>query len=106
MPLGSGMQKFSEQYPEQFYDVGIAEQHAFVFASGLAAGGLHPVVSIYSTFLQRAYDGLIHDMAVQDLPILVTVDRGGIVGPDGPTHQGMFDIAFMRCIPNLVIMTP
>lgn len=106
MPLGSGMKKFAEKYKDQFFDVGIAEQHAMVFASGLAAGGMHPVVSIYSTFLQRAYDGLIHDMAIQNLPILLAVDRGGIVGPDGPTHQGMFDIAFMRCIPNLVIMTP
>ncbi|MGN1280751.1 MAG: 1-deoxy-D-xylulose-5-phosphate synthase [Succinivibrio sp.] len=106
MPVGSGMKSFAEKYPKQFFDVGIAEQHAMVFASGLAAGGLHPVVAIYSTFLQRAYDGLIHDMAIQDLPILLAVDRGGIVGPDGPTHQGMFDIAFMRCIPNLVIMTP
>ncbi|MGN0915098.1 MAG: 1-deoxy-D-xylulose-5-phosphate synthase [Succinivibrio sp.] len=106
MPLGSGMSLFAEKYKDRFYDVGIAEQHSLVFASGLAAGGMHPVVSIYSTFLQRAYDGLIHDMAIQDLPILLAVDRGGIVGPDGPTHQGMFDIAFMRCIPNLVVMTP
>ncbi len=106
MPVGSGMEEFSRTYPEQFYDVGIAEQHSMVFASGLAAGGLHPVVAIYSTFLQRAYDGLIHDIAIQNLPIMVAIDRGGIVGPDGPTHQGMFDIAFMRCIPNLMIMTP
>lgn len=106
MPIGSGMESFSKEYPHQFFDVGIAEQHAFVFASGLAAGGMHPVIGIYSTFLQRAYDGLIHDMAIQNLPIVVAVDRGGIVGPDGPTHQGMFDIAFMRCIPNLIIMTP
>lgn len=77
-----------------------------IFASGLAAGGLHPVVGIYSSFLQRAYDGLIHDMAIQDLPIVVAVDRAGIVGPDGPTHQGIFDIAFSRCIPNLTIMCP
>lgn len=106
MPVGSGMVEFSKKFADRFYDVGIAEQHSFVFASGLAAGGLHPVISIYSTFLQRAYDGLIHDMAIQNLPMLVCVDRGGIVGPDGPTHQGMFDIAFMRCIPNLIIMTP
>ena len=106
MPVGSGMSNFAKEYQDRFFDVGIAEQHAFVFASGLAAGGMHPVVAIYSTFLQRAYDGLIHDMAVQNLPILVAVDRGGIVGPDGPTHQGIFDLAFMRCIPNLVIMTP
>ncbi len=106
MPVGSGMEEFSKLYPEQFFDVGIAEQHAMIMASGLAAGKMHPVVAIYSTFLQRAYDGLIHDMAIQNLPIMVAVDRGGIVGPDGPTHQGLFDIAFMRCIPNLVIMTP
>src|SRR5574344_1092894 len=106
MPVGSGMVEFSKKFADRFYDVGIAEQHSFVFASGLAAGGLHPVISIYSTFLQRAYDGLIHDMAIQNLPMLVCVDRGGIVGPDGPTHQGMFDLAFMRCIPNLIIMTP
>lgn len=106
MPVGSGMEEFAKVYPQQFYDVGIAEQHSMIFASGLAAGGLHPVVAIYSTFLQRAYDGLIHDIAIQNLPIMLAVDRGGIVGPDGPTHQGMFDIAFMRCIPNLVIMTP
>jgi 1-deoxy-D-xylulose-5-phosphate synthase len=106
MPVGSGMEEFAKVYPQQFYDVGIAEQHSMIFASGLAAGGLHPVVAIYSTFLQRAYDGLIHDIAIQNLPIMIAVDRGGIVGPDGPTHQGMFDIAFMRCIPNLVIMTP
>lgn len=106
MPVGSGMEEFSEKYPKQFFDVGIAEQHSMIFASGLAAGGLHPVVGIYSTFLQRAYDGLIHDMAIQNLPILLAVDRGGVVGPDGPTHQGMFDLAFMRCIPNLIIMTP
>lgn len=106
MPVGSGMEEFARVYPQQFFDVGIAEQHSMIFASGLAAGGLHPVVAIYSTFLQRAYDGLIHDIAIQNLPIMIAVDRGGIVGPDGPTHQGMFDIAFMRCIPNLVIMTP
>ena len=106
MPVGSGMVSFSKEYPQQFFDVGIAEQHAFIFASGLAAGGMHPVIAIYSTFLQRAYDGLIHDLAIQNLPVVVAIDRGGIVGPDGPTHQGMFDIAFMRCIPNLIIMTP
>src|SRR5574344_133588 len=106
MPVGSGMVEFSKKFADRFYDVGIAEQHSFVFASGLAAGGMHPVVSIYSTFLQRAYDGLIHDMAIQNLPIVVCIDRAGIVGPDGPTHQGIFDIAFTRCIPNLIIMTP
>lgn len=106
MPVGSGMCEFEKAYPDRFFDVGIAEQHSMIFASGLAAGGLHPVVGIYSSFLQRAYDGLIHDMAIQDLPIVVAVDRAGIVGPDGPTHQGIFDIAFSRCIPNLTIMCP
>ncbi|MDY5903707.1 MAG: 1-deoxy-D-xylulose-5-phosphate synthase, partial [Succinivibrio sp.] len=88
MTTGSGMSEFADKFKDRFYDVGIAEQNALVFASGLAAGGMHPVVSIYSTFLQRAYDGLIHDMAIQNLPIVVCIDRAGIVGPDGPTHQG------------------
>lgn len=106
MKVGSAMLEFSKRFPERFYDVGIAEQHAMVFASGLAAGGLRPVVNIYSSFLQRAYDGVIHDMAIQDLPVVLAVDRAGIVGPDGPTHQGAFDIAFLRTVPNLVIMAP
>lgn len=106
MKEGSGLTAFAEQYPERFYDVAIAEQHAVTMASGLAIGGQHPVVAIYSTFLQRAYDQLIHDIAIMDLPILFAIDRAGIVGADGPTHQGAFDISFMRCIPNLVIMTP
>lgn len=106
MRVGSGMSEFAAKFPDQFYDVGIAEQHAMIFASGLAAGGLRPVVNIYSTFLQRAYDGIVHDCALQDLPIMLCVDRGGIVGPDGPSHQGCFDIAYMRTVPNLVIMAP
>ena len=106
MKVGSGMSDFAARFPDKFYDVGIAEQHAMIFASGLAAGGLHPVVNIYSTFLQRAYDGIIHDFALQDLPVLLVVDRGGIVGPDGPSHQGCFDIAYMRTVPNLIIMAP
>ena len=106
MCIGSAMQDFAANYKDRFYDVGIAEQHAMVLASGLAAGNMHPVVAIYSTFLQRAYDGVIHDMAIQNLPILLCVDRGGVVGPDGPTHQGSFDIAYLKAIPNLVIMTP
>lgn len=106
MRVGSGMSEFARRFPDQFYDVGIAEQHAMIFASGLAAGGLRPVVNIYSTFLQRAYDGIVHDCALQDLPIMLCVDRGGIVGPDGPSHQGAFDIAYMRTVPNLVIMAP
>ena len=106
MRVGSAMDDFAKQYPKRFFDVGIAEQHAMIFASGLAAGGMHPVVNMYSTFLQRAYDGVIHDFALQDLPILLAVDRAGIVGPDGATHQGVYDIAYLRTVPNLVIMTP
>lgn len=106
MRIGSGLVEFARKYPQQFFDVAIAEQHAMVFASGLAAGGMRPVVNIYSSFMQRAYDGLIHDMAVQDLPITLCIDRGGIVGPDGPTHNGSFDIAYTRAVPNLIIMAP
>jgi len=106
MREGSGMVEFSKQYPEQYFDVAIAEQHAVTLAAGMAIRGLHPVVAIYSTFLQRAYDQLIHDVAIQNLPVLFAIDRAGIVGADGPTHQGAFDISFLRCIPNLVIMTP
>jgi len=106
MREGSGMVTFSRTYPEQYFDVAIAEQHAVTFAAGLAIGGFKPVVAIYSTFLQRAYDQLIHDVAIQQLPVLFAIDRGGIVGADGQTHQGAFDIAFLRCIPNMVIMTP
>lgn len=106
MREGSGMVEFSQKYPQQYIDVGIAEQHAVTLAGGLAAAGKHPIVAIYSTFLQRAYDQLIHDVALQNLPVLFAVDRAGIVGADGPTHQGAFDIAFTRAIPNMVIMTP
>lgn len=106
MREGSGMVRFSKLYPDNYFDVAIAEQHAVTFAAGLAIGGYHPVVAIYSTFLQRAYDQLIHDVAIQKLPVLFAIDRGGIVGADGQTHQGAFDIAFLRCIPDLVIMTP
>lgn len=106
MGEGSGMVKFAERYPNQFYDVAIAEQHAVTFAAGLAINGQKPVVAIYSTFLQRAYDQVIHDIALQNLPVLFAVDRAGIVGADGATHQGAFDISFLRCIPNLIIMTP
>lgn len=103
---GSGMVEFSQRFPNQYFDVAIAEQHAVTFAAGLAIGGYKPVVAIYSTFLQRAYDQLIHDVAIQNLPVLFAIDRAGVVGADGQTHQGAFDISFMRCIPNLVIMTP
>lgn len=106
MREGSGMVRFSREYPDQYFDVAIAEQHAVTFAAGMAIGGYRPVVAIYSTFLQRAYDQLIHDVAIQKLPVLFAIDRGGIVGADGQTHQGAFDIAFLRCIPDLVIMTP
>ena len=106
MREGSGMVEFSQRFPEQYFDVAIAEQHAVTFATGLAIGGYKPVVAIYSTFLQRAYDQLIHDVAIQNLPVLFAIDRAGIVGADGPTHQGAFDLGFMRCIPNMIIMTP
>jgi 1-deoxy-D-xylulose-5-phosphate synthase len=103
---GSGLNRFSEQFPDRYYDVGIAEQHALTFAAGMACDGLKPVVAIYSTFLQRAYDQLIHDIALQNLPVLLAIDRAGLVGADGPTHAGSFDLSFLRCIPNMVIMTP
>lgn len=106
MREGSGMVEFSQRFPEQYFDVAIAEQHAVTFATGLAIGGYKPVVAIYSTFLQRAYDQLIHDVAIQNLSVLFAIDRAGIVGADGPTHQGAFDLSFMRCIPNMIIMTP
>lgn len=106
MRIGSAMDDFAKAYPDRFFDVAIAEQHALVFASGLAAGGLKPIVAIYSSFLQRAYDGVIHDIAIQNLPIVLAIDRAGIVGPDGPTHQGAFDIAYLQTIPNMTIMAP
>lgn len=106
MREGSGMVRFSQQYPAQYFDVAIAEQHAVTFAAGLAKEGLNAVVAIYSTFLQRAYDQLIHDVALQNLPVLFAIDRAGLVGADGPTHQGAFDLPFLRCIPNMVIMAP
>ncbi|WP_350306320.1 1-deoxy-D-xylulose-5-phosphate synthase [Photorhabdus viridis] len=106
MREGSGMVRFSREYPDQYFDVAIAEQHAVTFAAGLAIGDYKPIVAIYSTFLQRAYDQLIHDVAIQNLPVLFAIDRGGIVGADGQTHQGAFDLSFLRCIPNMVIMAP
>ncbi len=101
---GSGLNAFAEQYPERYFDVGIAEQHALTFAGGMAADGLKPVIAIYSTFLQRAYDQLIHDLALQNLDVLLAIDRAGLVGADGPTHAGSFDLAYLRCIPNVIIM--
>ncbi|MES2579951.1 MAG: 1-deoxy-D-xylulose-5-phosphate synthase [Pseudomonadota bacterium] len=103
---GSGLNAFAEKYPARYFDVGIAEQHALTFAAGLACDGLKPVVAIYSTFLQRAYDQLIHDIALQNLNVLFAIDRAGLVGADGPTHAGTFDLSFLRCIPNIVIMAP
>ncbi|MFK0376658.1 1-deoxy-D-xylulose-5-phosphate synthase [Pandoraea sp. NPDC090278] len=106
MREGSGLVEFERRFPERYFDVGIAEQHALTFAAGLAAEGLRPVVAIYSTFLQRAYDQCIHDVALQNLPITLAIDRAGIVGADGATHMGAFDIAYLRCIPNLTVMAP
>jgi len=106
MSEGSGMVEFARRFPERYFDVGIAEQHAVTLAAGMACDGLKPVVAIYSTFLQRAYDQLIHDVAIQDLAVVFAIDRAGIVGADGPTHTGAYDISFLRCIPNMVIMTP
>ena len=103
---GSGLNAFAEKYPERYFDVGIAEQHALTFAAGMACDGLKPVVAIYSTFLQRAYDQLIHDIALQSLPVVFAIDRAGLVGADGPTHAGSFDLTYLRCIPNMVVMTP
>jgi 1-deoxy-D-xylulose-5-phosphate synthase len=106
MREGSGLVEFSEKYPERYYDVGIAEQHAVTLAAGLACEGLKPVVAIYSTFLQRAYDQLVHDVAIQNLPVVFAIDRAGLVGADGPTHAGNYDISYLRCIPNMVVMAP
>ena len=106
MREGSGLVRFACEHPDRYFDVGIAEQHAVTFAAGLACEGLKPVVAIYSTFLQRAYDQLIHDVALQNLPVVFAVARGGLVGADGPTHHGTFDLSFVTCIPNMVVMTP
>jgi 1-deoxy-D-xylulose-5-phosphate synthase len=106
MREGSGMVRFAEEYPRRFHDVGIAEQHALTFAAGLACEGIKPVVAIYSTFLQRAYDQLIHDIALQNLPVMLAIDRGGLVGADGATHNGAFDLSYLTCLPNLVVMAP
>ena len=103
---GSGLVQFAEKYPQRYFDVGIAEQHALTFAAGLACDGSKPVVAIYSTFLQRAYDQLIHDVAIQNLPVMFAIDRGGLVGADGATHAGSFDLSYLRCIPNMTVMAP
>nr|MBP6491041.1 1-deoxy-D-xylulose-5-phosphate synthase [Thauera sp.] len=106
MREGSGLVRFAREFPERYFDVGIAEQHAVTFAAGLACEGFVPVVAIYSTFLQRAYDQLIHDVALQNLPVVFAIDRGGLVGADGATHHGAFDLSFLACVPNLVVMAP
>lgn len=106
MPEGTGLAKFAEIFPDRFFDVGIAEQHGVIFAAGLAAEGLKPVIAIYSTFLQRAYDQVVHDVCIENLPVVFAIDRGGIVGEDGPTHHGAFDFSFLRSLPNMVIMAP
>jgi 1-deoxy-D-xylulose-5-phosphate synthase len=106
MPEGTGLNKFSEMFPERFLDVGIAEQHAVTFAAGLATEGFRPVVAIYSTFLQRAFDQIIHDVCLPDLPVIFCIDRGGLVGEDGQTHHGHFDITYLRSLPNMTLMAP
>jgi 1-deoxy-D-xylulose-5-phosphate synthase len=106
MREGSGMVEFHQRFPKRYYDVGIAEQHAVTFAAGIACEGLKPVVAIYSTFLQRGYDQLIHDVALQNLPVVFAIDRAGLVGADGATHAGAYDIAFIRCIPNMSLACP
>jgi 1-deoxy-D-xylulose-5-phosphate synthase len=106
MREGSGLVRFSQEYPRRYFDVGIAEQHAVTFAGGLACEGMKPVVAIYSTFLQRGYDQLIHDVALQNLPVTFAIDRGGIVGADGATHLGAFDLSYLRCLPNMTVMAP
>ena len=106
MREGSGLVEFEQRFPDRYFDVGIAEQHAVTFAGGLACEGIKPVVAIYSTFLQRAYDQLVHDVALQNLPVLFAIDRAGIVGADGPTHAGLYDLSFLRCVPNMIIAAP
>ena len=106
MPLGTGLSAFEKEFPNRFYDVGIAEEHAVTFAAGMAASGLKPVVAIYSSFLQRAYDQILHDVCIQNLPVVFAIDRSGLVGADGKTHQGIFDVSFLSHIPNMTIMAP
>jgi 1-deoxy-D-xylulose-5-phosphate synthase len=106
MSSGTGLDAFSKRFPDRFFDVGIAEQHAVTFAAGLAAEGGRPVAAIYSTFLQRAYDQIIHDVALQSLPVVFAMDRGGLAGEDGPTHHGAFDLSYLSCIPNMIVAAP
>ena len=106
MPNGTGLDKFQEVFPDRFFDVGLAEQCAVTFAAGLATQGVKPVAAIYSTFLQRGYDQLVHDVCIQNLPVIFVLDRAGLVGADGPTHHGVFDFAYLRSLPNMVVMAP
>jgi 1-deoxy-D-xylulose-5-phosphate synthase len=106
MPEGTGLSKFAKKYPDRFFDVGIAEQHGVTFAAGMASEGYRPVVAIYSTFLQRAYDQIVHDVCLEALPVIFMIDRGGLVGEDGPTHHGQFDLTYLRNLPNMVVMSP
>ena len=106
MPDGTGLAKFGKRFPERYFDVGIAEAHAVCFAAGLATSGFRPVCAIYSTFLQRAYDQIVHDVVVQNLPVVFCMDRAGLVGDDGPTHMGLYDIAYLRTLPNITLMAP
>jgi 1-deoxy-D-xylulose-5-phosphate synthase len=106
MPDGTGLKRFRNVYPDRFFDVGIAEEHAVTFAAGLAAGGMKPVVAVYSSFLQRAYDQILHDVCIQNLPVVFAIDRAGLVGSDGETHQGIFDLSYLSSIPNMHIMAP
>lgn len=106
MPDGTGLKRFKNMFPDRFFDVGIAEQHAVTFAAGLAAGGLKPVVAVYSSFLQRAYDQVLHDVCIQNLHVIFSIDRAGLVGSDGETHQGIFDLSYLSGIPNMTIMAP
>jgi 1-deoxy-D-xylulose-5-phosphate synthase len=106
MPSGTGMKHLEKAMPDRYYDVGIAEEHAVIFAAGMATMGFHPVVAIYSTFLQRAYDCIHHDVCLQDLPVIFCMDRAGLSANDGPTHHGLFDIAYLRCLPNVIAMAP
>lgn len=106
MPDGTGLKRFHNMYPDRFFDVGIAEEHAVTFAAGLAAGGMKPIVAVYSSFLQRAYDQILHDVCIQNLPVVFAIDRAGLVGSDGETHQGIFDLSYLSSIPNMHIMAP
>ena len=106
MPTGTGLKHLEKELPDRYYDVGIAEEHAVIFAAGMATMGFHPVVAIYSTFLQRAYDCIHHDVCLQDLPVIFCMDRSGLSANDGPTHHGLFDISYLRCLPNVIAMAP